>query len=85
MGLVTICETSLFVASYDSQSHSGGIRPLVQEYTFTLKEIANALINAKERGVDVKVILDKSQLYSKYSVINELFASGIPVWIDDSF
>ena len=56
---------------------------LVQEYTFTLKAIANALINAKERGVDVKVILDKSQLYSKYSVINELFASGIPVWIDD--
>ncbi|MGL9718279.1 MAG: phospholipase D-like domain-containing protein, partial [Wolbachia sp.] len=38
---------------------------------------------SKERGVDVKVILDKSQLYSKHSVINELFASGIPVWIDD--
>lgn len=56
---------------------------LVQEYTFTLKAVANALVNAKERGVDVKVILDKSQLYSKYSVINELFASGIPVWIDD--
>ncbi|QOD38811.1 phospholipase D family protein [Candidatus Wolbachia massiliensis] len=56
---------------------------LVQEYAFTLATVAKALINAKERGVDVKVILDKSQLHSKYSVINELFASGIPVWIDD--
>ncbi|MDM8335580.1 phospholipase D family nuclease [Wolbachia pipientis] len=55
---------------------------LVQEYTFTLEAAAKALINAKKRGVDVKVILDKSQLYSKYSVINELFSSGIPVWID---
>lgn len=52
---------------------------LVQEYTFTLKAVANALVNAKKHDVDVKVILDKSQLYSKHSVINELFASGIPV------
>lgn len=56
---------------------------LVQEYTFTLEAVAKALINAKERGVDVKVILDKSQLHSKYSMINKLFVSGIPVWIDD--
>nr|WP_246209516.1 phospholipase D family protein [Wolbachia endosymbiont of Atemnus politus] len=56
---------------------------LVQEYTFTLGTVAKSLINAKERGVDVRVILDKSQLHSKYSVINGLFASGIPVWIDD--
>ncbi|QCB61920.1 phospholipase D family protein [Wolbachia endosymbiont of Brugia malayi] len=56
---------------------------LVQEYTFTLETIARALINAKERSVDVEVILDKSQLHSKYSVINKLFSNGIPVWIDD--
>ncbi|QKX02211.1 phospholipase D family nuclease [Wolbachia endosymbiont of Dirofilaria (Dirofilaria) immitis] len=56
---------------------------LVQEYTFTLKAVAYALIKAKKRGIDVKVILDKSQLHSKYSVINELFASKIPIWIDD--
>ncbi|WCR57972.1 phospholipase D family nuclease [Wolbachia endosymbiont of Ctenocephalides felis wCfeJ] len=56
---------------------------LVQEYTFTLEAVAKALINAKKRGIDVEVILDKSQLHSKYSVINELFASGIPVWIDN--
>lgn len=56
---------------------------LVQEYTFTFETIARALISAKKRGVDVKVILDKSQLHSKYSVINKLFLNGIPVWIDD--
>ncbi|KDB19330.1 phospholipase D family nuclease [Wolbachia endosymbiont of Glossina morsitans morsitans] len=55
---------------------------LVQEYTFTLGTVAKSLINAKERSVDVKVILDKSQLYSKYSVINELFSGGVPIWID---
>ncbi len=41
------------------------------------------MINAKERGVDVKVVLDKSQLHSKYSVISELFSNGIPIWIDN--
>ncbi|MCV3769448.1 MAG: phospholipase D family protein [Wolbachia pipientis] len=55
---------------------------LLQEYTFTLKTVADALVKTKERGVDVKVILDKSQLYSKHSVINELFVNGIPIWID---
>ncbi len=56
---------------------------LVQEYTFTLGTVAKSLINAKERGVDVKVVLDKSQLHSKYSVISELFSNGIPIWIDN--
>ncbi|MFL3877153.1 Phospholipase D [Wolbachia endosymbiont of Trichogramma kaykai] len=56
---------------------------LVQEYTFTLGTVAKSLINAKERGVDVKVVLDKSQLHSKHSVISELFSNGIPIWIDN--
>ncbi|OAB82400.1 nuclease [Wolbachia endosymbiont of Laodelphax striatellus] len=56
---------------------------LVQEYAFTLGTVAKSLINAKERGVDVKVVLDKSQLHSKYSVISELFSNGIPIWIDN--
>ncbi|QKX01638.1 phospholipase D family protein [Wolbachia endosymbiont of Cruorifilaria tuberocauda] len=55
----------------------------VQEYTFTLETVADALIKAKKRGVNVKVILDKSQLHLKYSVINKLFANEIPVWIDN--
>lgn len=55
---------------------------LVQAYTFTSKPIAQSLIRAKKRGVDIKVILDESQISSKYSVINELFGQKIPIWID---
>lgn len=52
---------------------------LVQAYEFTSKPIAESLIEAKKRGVD---ILDKSQTCSKYSVINILFEQGIQTWID---
>lgn len=55
---------------------------LVQAYTFTSKPIAQSLIRAKKRGVDIKVILDESQVRSKYSVINELFGQKIPIYID---
>ncbi|APR97833.1 phospholipase D family nuclease [Wolbachia endosymbiont of Folsomia candida] len=55
---------------------------LIQAYEFTSKPIAKSLIMAKQRGIDVKVILDESQIQSKYSVINELFQQKIPIWID---
>lgn len=55
---------------------------LVQAYTFTSKPITESLIKAKNWGVDVRVILDKTQIHSKYSVINELFKQEIPIWID---
>lgn len=55
---------------------------LVQAYQFTSKPIAKSLVQAKKRGVDVMVILDESQVSSKYSVINELFYKKIPIYID---
>ncbi|WP_339045310.1 phospholipase D family protein [Candidatus Mesenet endosymbiont of Agriotes lineatus] len=55
---------------------------LVQAYIFSSKPIAQSLITAKNRGIDVKVILDKTQIHSKYSVINELFQYKIQIWID---
>ncbi|MBR9984225.1 MAG: phospholipase D family protein [Wolbachia endosymbiont of Homalodisca vitripennis] len=55
---------------------------LIQAYTFTSKPIAQSLIRAKKRGIDIKVILDESQTSSKHSVINELFEHKIPIWID---
>ncbi|QEK90287.1 nuclease [Wolbachia endosymbiont of Chrysomya megacephala] len=55
---------------------------LVQAYQFTSKPIAESLVQAKKRGVDIKVILDESQVRSKYSVINELFRQKIPIYID---
>ena len=36
-------------------------------YTFTDREIAQAIIRAKDRGVDIKIYLDRSQVNAKYS------------------
>lgn len=55
---------------------------LVQAYGFSSKDIADALIAAKNRGVKVEVILDKSQRSQKYSLLRYIADVGIPVWID---
>jgi len=54
----------------------------VQAYSFTSKPIAEALIAAYKRGVDVKVLLDKSQPHAKGCKIDMLVDAGIPVMID---
>ena len=55
----------------------------VQAYGFTSGEITKALINAHNRGVEVKVLLDKSNIGAKYSKMRDLRASGIEVDIDN--
>ena len=55
---------------------------LVQAYSFTSAPIAKHLIEAKKRGVDVKVILDKSQTSQDYSALRFFINQRIPVWID---
>jgi hypothetical protein len=55
---------------------------LVQAYSFTSSPIAKALVDAHERGVDVRVILDKSQRTEKYSSADFLVHAGIPTAID---
>jgi phosphatidylserine/phosphatidylglycerophosphate/cardiolipin synthase-like enzyme len=55
---------------------------LVQAYQLTAQPIAQALINAKARGIDVDVILDKSQLHQRSAMTCQLLAHGIPVLID---
>ena len=55
---------------------------LVQAYSFTSAPIAKALVDAHKRGVDVRVILDKSQRTEKYSEADFLHNMGIPTWID---
>jgi phosphatidylserine/phosphatidylglycerophosphate/cardiolipin synthase-like enzyme len=55
---------------------------LVQAYSFTSAPIAKALVDAKKRGVDVKVILDTSQFSQKYSSSKFLMNQGIPIWDD---
>ncbi len=55
---------------------------LVAAYSFTSPPIAEALVNAFERGVNVKVLIDKSQLKERYSQLSFLLQKGIPVFID---
>ena len=54
----------------------------MQAYSFTSAPIAQALVAAKNRGVRVEVILDKSQRTEHYSEADFLAHSGIPVSID---
>jgi phosphatidylserine/phosphatidylglycerophosphate/cardiolipin synthase-like enzyme len=53
-------------------------------YTFTDKEIAASLIDAQERGVKVRVYLDRSQIGSTYSISRLLVQNGIKVRISSN-
>ncbi len=63
---------------------------LVQAYSFTSPDIVNALAAAKRRGVDVRVILDKSnackgseECEKKGALAAETLSSiGVPILID---
>jgi len=55
---------------------------LVQAYSFTSAPIAKALVEASKRGVNVQVILDKSQRTEKYSSADFLMHEGVATFID---
>jgi phosphatidylserine/phosphatidylglycerophosphate/cardiolipin synthase-like enzyme len=55
---------------------------LAQASSFTSAPIAKALLDAHKRGVQVQVILDKSQRSDKYSSADFLANQGVPVLID---
>lgn len=54
----------------------------VQAYGFTSQPIVDALIAAEKRGVDVQILLDKSNLSAKNSKIPDLQANNVTFWID---
>lgn len=54
----------------------------VAAYSFTSKPIAQALLEAHKRGVDVKVVVDKSQGKAKYTSAHFLANVGIPTRVD---
>jgi phosphatidylserine/phosphatidylglycerophosphate/cardiolipin synthase-like enzyme len=56
---------------------------LVQAYSFTSQKIADALMKARKRGLDIKVILDRSNETDKYSSADFLLHSDIPSLLDD--
>ena len=55
----------------------------VQAYGFTSAPIAEALIAAHKRGVEVLAVLDKSNQTDKYTAATFLNNSGIKTLIDD--
>jgi len=56
---------------------------LVQAFSFTSRPIANALIGAKRRGVDVQVLADRTQTFTgEGNRIPDLVAAGIPVMLE---
>ncbi len=55
---------------------------LVSAYSFTSKDIAEALLTAKKRGVEVNIILDKSQVSQKYSSSTFFSNQGFSLRID---
>ncbi len=57
---------------------------LVSAYGLTTGSgIVEALVRAKGRGIDVRLIADKTTPCSRASGIKPLAAAGVPIWIDD--
>ena len=54
----------------------------INAYSFTDVATTKALINAKQHGINVEAILDKSNTTSKYSGLSSLLYYKIPVKID---
>jgi len=57
----------------------------VAAYSFTSEPIAEALVNAYQHGVDVKVVLDKSQRNAHGSQFSYLTENGVPTRINDHY
>jgi len=52
-------------------------------YSFTSWPIARALLRAKQRGVSIAIVCDRS-LFKDRSVIRTLMKYHIPIWVDDT-
>jgi len=71
--------TALIVRTIDAANSE----LLVQAYGFTSVPIIEAVVNAKARGVEVKIILDKSNEQKQYTAATFLKNHGIEPLIDD--
>ena len=54
----------------------------VQAYSFTSQPIAKALVEAKKRGVDVEIVVDKSQRGERYTEADFTANQGVPTYVD---
>ncbi len=59
---------------------------LVLAFSFTQQRIARALIAARERGVAVEILADRTQTReTPHGVVPLLAAAGVPFWLDGNF
>lgn len=58
---------------------------LMASYSFTSKPIAAALVEAKQRGVDVRVLADKESNMNQYSGLTYMANKGVPVRLNDRY
>jgi competence ComEA-like helix-hairpin-helix protein len=56
----------------------------VAMYTFTDIEISKAILEARDRGIDIKILLDRSQVKAKYSRSRYFVKNGIEVRISSN-
>jgi phosphatidylserine/phosphatidylglycerophosphate/cardiolipin synthase-like enzyme len=71
-------QTANIVQLIDNAQHSIHLAA----YSFTSKPIAAALVHAHQRGVDVEVVLDKSNQTAHYSAATFLANQNIPTRIN---
>jgi len=65
--------------------HSARKQVLVQSFSFTHRRIAQTLIDAKARGVDVQLIADEKQIRRmERGLVPSIAAAGVPTFVDDS-
>jgi len=57
----------------------------IAAYSFTSKPIAEALVAARDRGVNIQVVMDKSNKTSQYSSATFLKNQRIPVRINERY
>ncbi|MGL4825740.1 MAG: phospholipase D family protein [Alphaproteobacteria bacterium] len=68
------CEQLILKAIFEAKTNI-----FVQAYAFTSKPVAQALMDAFQRGVQVRVLCDKGQFSMKHSVVHRLQSCGIEV------
>lgn len=69
VGVIDRAEREILVGAYGLTTGAG---------------IVEALLRAHQRGVEVKLIADKTTPCGRNSGINPLASAGVPVWIDHS-
>jgi phosphatidylserine/phosphatidylglycerophosphate/cardiolipin synthase-like enzyme len=72
--------TAVIVAEFDKAEKSINM----QMYNFTSPDIADALIRAQKRGVDVRLLLDWRAQQTSYSQAGRCKAAGCTVYTDAS-